>query len=219
MFDPGRLQEIVEELGGRVMSLGKDPSLKDVRQLLTTVDGTVIKTLARAAEAAHLRSPGTGRTTDAWRLHMQFGVERSLPRLLEVTGGPSRGGRMNAAYCREIFSPVGATFWIVAIRSSRFSMRSTTPRAIMSVGFATIVSTVPKKSVRWMRPRAANVVRDTIAVTGHDRRGSDKPNHKIRIVVVQTRVGQSRPYHIGRCGDPSHGCSPWCSLISEVSQW
>lgn len=91
VFDPERLREIVEELGGRVTAMGQDPALKDVRQLLTAVDGTVIKTLSRIAEAAHLKSPSTGQTTYAWRLHMQFEVDRHVPSLLEVTGASHKG--------------------------------------------------------------------------------------------------------------------------------
>ena len=91
VFDPARLRAIVEELGGQVMSLGKDPALKEVQQLLTAVDGTVIKTLARVAEAAYLRSPSTGERKYAWRLHMQFEVDRHVPSLLEVTGASGKG--------------------------------------------------------------------------------------------------------------------------------
>ena len=91
VFDQERLREIVEELGGRVRAIGKNPSLKDVRTLLTAVDGSVVKTLSRVAEATHLKSPSTGKPTYAWRLHMQFEVDRHVPSLLEVTGASSKG--------------------------------------------------------------------------------------------------------------------------------
>ncbi len=91
VFDPQRLRAIVEELGGQVMSLGKDPALKEVQQLLTAVDGTVIKTLARVAEAAYLRSPSSGERKYAWRLHRQFEVDRQIPSLLDVTGASGKG--------------------------------------------------------------------------------------------------------------------------------
>jgi len=202
VFEPERLREIVEELGGRVTSVGHDPALKEVRQLLTAVDGTVIKTLSRVAEAAHLKSPSTGRTTYAWRLHMQFEVDRHVPSLLEVTGGASKGeqderkvlgrnlasGRcyiMDRGYAKfALFNSihdVGSNYVCRLRDNSRYGPEE--EREIDAAG------------------REAGVVRDTVAIIGHDRAGPDKPNHKIRIVVVKTTPHERRGNNKGHESD------------------
>lgn len=202
VFDPERLREIVEELGGRVTAMGQDPALKDVRQLLTAVDGTVIKTLSRIAEAAHLKSPSTGQTTYAWRLHMQFEVDRHVPSLLEVTGASHKGqqdersvlernltsGRcyiMDRGYAKfALFNAIHGlnSNYVCRIRdNSRYG-----PEEEREIDEAA---------------RQAGVVRDTIAIIGHDRTGKDKPNHKIRVIVIKTTPHECRGKNRGHESD------------------
>ena len=193
VFDPARLREIVEELGGRVGSIGHDPALKDVRTLLTAVDGSVIKTLSRVAEAAYLRSPSTGHRTYAWRLHMQFEVDRHVPSLLGVTGGSGKGkqderyvlgknlesGRcyiLDRGYCKfALFNSIhdAKSNYVCRIRDNSFYG----PEEERDLDDAA---------------REANVVRDTIAIIGHDRKAPDKPTHKIRVVVIKTTPHKNR---------------------------
>src|ERR1700679_1655252 len=58
VFDPERLKEIIAELSGQLEPLGRDPRLKDVRDTVTLVDGTLLAALPRMAEAS-LRKTST----------------------------------------------------------------------------------------------------------------------------------------------------------------
>ena len=51
VFEPERLREIIGELGKQLAPIAQDPRLKDVRQTVTLVDGTLLKALPRIAEA------------------------------------------------------------------------------------------------------------------------------------------------------------------------
>ena len=55
-----------------------------VRQVLTAVDGSVVKTLASLAEAAYLRDKN-GKTHCGWRFHTHFEIDRQLPVRIDVT--------------------------------------------------------------------------------------------------------------------------------------
>ncbi len=197
IFDPERLREVVEELGGRVTAFGRDPAFKDVRQLLTAVDGSVIKTLSRVAEAAHLRSPSTGERTYAWRLHMQFEVDRHVPTLLEVTGAANKGQQDERSVLgRNLES---GRCYIMDRGYAKFalfnSIHDANSNYVCRIRDNSSYGPEEERDVDEAA-RQAGVVRDTIAIIGHDRKGPDKPNHKIRIVVIKTtpheRRGKSR---------------------------
>lgn len=97
VFDPQRLVEIMEELKGQLRPIQQDPRLRDVKHILTAVDGSLIKTLSRIAQAAYLKSPGSGRSLSAWRLHTQFEIARHVPTRIDVTGG-SNSGKQDERY-------------------------------------------------------------------------------------------------------------------------
>jgi hypothetical protein len=105
VFDPERLREIVQELGAQLQPLGRDPQLKDVQHILTAVDGTLIKTLSRIAEAICSKSRSTGKPKAAWRLHTHFEVERSIPVRIDVTGGSGKGEQAERAVLEKHLQP------------------------------------------------------------------------------------------------------------------
>jgi hypothetical protein len=91
VFDPQRLLPIIEELRDQLRPIQRDPRLQDVKHILTAVDGSLIKTLSKIAQAAYLKSPSSGRSLSAWRLHTQFEIERHVPTRIDVTGGSNSG--------------------------------------------------------------------------------------------------------------------------------
>jgi hypothetical protein len=202
VFEPARLREIVSELGSRVTSIGNHPPLKEVRHLLTAVDGTVMKTLSRLAAAAHLRSPSTGQRTYAWRLHMQFEVDRSVPGLLEVTGAANKGDQDERCVLERNLAP--GRCYILDRGYAKFALfNSIHDRGSNYVCRIRDNSSYGPEEERVLdeAAREAGVVRDTIAIIGHYRSGTDKPNHKIRIVVVKTTPHTSRGIHRGHDSD------------------
>ena len=74
---PVRLEGIIGELlreVPRARSIAGDK----VPQVLTAVDGSVVRTLASLAEAAYLTDKN-GRTHCAWRFHTHFEIDRGVP--------------------------------------------------------------------------------------------------------------------------------------------
>src|SRR5262249_38897118 len=100
VFDPEPVKQIARELAAQLEPLGNDRQFPEVKHLITAVDGTVVKTLARIVQAAYLRSPTDGRSLSAWRLHTHFEVERGLPVRIDVTGAGSQGENDERAVLR-----------------------------------------------------------------------------------------------------------------------
>lgn len=89
VFDPARLEAIIGELlkeVPRARSIGKDA----VPQVLTAVDGSVVRTLASLAEAAYLTDKN-GQTHCGWRFHTHFEIDRGVPVHMEVTTAYNSG--------------------------------------------------------------------------------------------------------------------------------
>jgi hypothetical protein len=85
VFDPERLREIIGELAEQTRPV-RDVAGKQVQQLLTAVDGSVIKTWSTVAQAAYLKTK-QGESRSAWRLHTHFDVDRGVPTRIDVTTG------------------------------------------------------------------------------------------------------------------------------------
>ena len=78
VFDPKRLIEIIQELGGQVQPLARDSRLKDITQTLTLVDATIISAMPRIMAASVMKRQ-TGKGMIKWRLHTHFEVDRHQP--------------------------------------------------------------------------------------------------------------------------------------------
>ena len=89
VFDPERLREIIGELAEQTQPV-RDVAGKEVQQLLTAVDGSVVRTLSTIAQAAYLKTK-QGESRSAWRLHTHFDVDRGVPIRIDVTAGGNSG--------------------------------------------------------------------------------------------------------------------------------
>jgi len=89
VFDPVRLERIIRELLSevpRARSIGGDK----VPQVLTAVDGSVVRTIATLAEAAYLTDKN-GQPHCAWRFHTHFEIDRGVPVRMDVTSALNGG--------------------------------------------------------------------------------------------------------------------------------
>ena len=82
VFDPGLLREVFEDLAAQAPERPSDPRLKDLRQVLTVVDATLVPALPRMAWAVWLGDRGRG-----VKAHVQFEVLKGAAVHAEVTPG------------------------------------------------------------------------------------------------------------------------------------
>src|SRR5262249_47074442 len=103
IFEPQRLEAIIAELWAEAppsRGVGKEY----VPQVLTAVDGSVVKTLASLAEAAYLRDKN-GNTHCRWRFHTHFEIDRQLPVRIEVTSALNGGKTDEKHVLRKSLEP------------------------------------------------------------------------------------------------------------------
>jgi hypothetical protein len=187
IFDPDRLREIVQELGAQLQPLGRDPQLKDVHHILTAVDGTLIKTLARIVEAICSKSRSSGKPKAAWRLHTHFEVDRFVPVRIDVTGGSGKGGQDERVVLEKHLEPdrcyiMDRGYAKFALFNRIDAIDSSYVCRIRDNSAYTILEERPLDEA----DRAAGVVLDAIVEMGRGRSGDDRPQHRLRLVIVRT---------------------------------
>jgi Transposase DDE domain len=187
VFDPEPVKQIASELAGQLEPLGHERQFPEVKQLLTAVDGTVVKTLARIVQAAYLRSPSDGRSLSAWRLHTHFDVERGVPVRIDITGAGGQGAADERAVLRQTLQ--ADRCYVLDRGYAQFALFNDIVRASSSY-----VCRVRDNSVyevvdeRPLSPEAvaAGVTFDAVVRMGQDRTGADRPDHPMRLILIPT---------------------------------
>jgi len=201
VFDPERLREIIGELAAEVKPRQRLAGA-EVEQFLMAVDGSVVQTLARIAEAAYLKTT-RGDSKSAWRLHTHFDVERGVPTRIDVTGGLNSGksdeknvlrAQLAADHCYlmdrwyaqfTLFNEINAIGSSYACRlrdNSRYEVVA--ERSLSDVA------------------RGAGVLQDAVVTMGASAKAARGPDHPIRLVLVACTPHQKTG---GRAGPPSDG--------------
>ena len=90
VFDPEPLRAIVEEFTASLPPPGNAPELRDVKEIITLVDGTILTALPRIARM-FWGGQRTGHRDIAWRLHTHFEILRGAPTKVTLTEPQSAG--------------------------------------------------------------------------------------------------------------------------------
>lgn len=205
VFDSEKLVEVIRELSLEAKPVLKDPRLKDMAQVLTAVDGTLVTALPKMAAASLLKGK-TGSGLVKWRLHTHFDIERFVPERIDVT--PDGGGPHDErAVLKRTLKPDHC--YIKDRGYAKFSLFND----IHNIGSSYVcrLRDNSQYEVAEDRPltdadRAANVLSDQIVSIGQKRRGRDRPNHPLRLVIVKGSPHTSRgKYRGGSTGVDSDG--------------
>jgi len=203
VFDPERLEGIIGELlkdAPRTRSIGGDA----VPQVLTAVDGSVVRTVAGLAEAAYLTDKN-GRTHCGWRFHTHFEIDRGVPVRIDVTSA-SNGGktdeksqlrrRLEADRCYVMDRWFGEfALWsdIVKAKSSY----------VCRIRDNSNLSDVVEERPLNQAARSAGVIGDAVVRLGSK---DQRPDHPVRVVQVRTTPHQKTGGRKGgTAGPPSDG--------------
>ena len=89
VFEPELLKSVIQELGVQAVKLPVNPELKQLKHLLTIVDGTLLATLPKLTTTL-CYSRRNGRPHHAWRLHMHLPLGDLVPELIIRTSGSNR---------------------------------------------------------------------------------------------------------------------------------
>jgi hypothetical protein len=201
VFDPEPLKQIAAELAGQLQPLAGKRACPEVKHLVTAVDGTVVKTLSRIVAAAYLSSPTTGQTRGAWRLHTHFEVERGVPSRIDVTGANNSGANDERVVLRQALQ--ADRCYLLDRGYAQFSLFN----AIVANGSSYVCRVRDNSAYEVVeeRPlseeaRQANITSDVIVRLG-ERSNSERPQHPVRLVIIQATPHEKR----GRTGGGTSG--------------
>jgi hypothetical protein len=206
VFEPERLRGIIEALAAEVQPV-RDVRGGHLAHVLTAVDGSVVKTLQSIAQAAFLKDKN-GHSHCGWRLHTHFDIDRHVPTRIEVSPGSNSGHNDEKNRLRKALQPdhcyvmdrwfAQFTLWnnIVAAGSSYVC------RIRDNSNLDDVVEDRPVSAPA----AAAGVLRDMVVNIGQGSKPGARPDHAVRVILVQTEPHVKRGGRKGgTAGPPSDG--------------
>ena len=213
IFDPERLIEIIQELGGQLQPLVKDPRLTDIHQTITLVDATLIAAMPRIMEASVMKQK-SGAGMVKWRLHAHFEVEQHVPHRIDVT--PDGGGEYDErAVLDRTIEP--DRLYIKDRGYAKFSLFNDIVDKKSS--YVCRIRDNSKFEVADERPltdadRAMHVLSDQIIRIGQDRPAKEQPQHPVRLVVIKMKPHTSKGKYKG--GSTGADCDGFLRIATNL---
>ena len=206
IFDPRRLEPIIAELWEQLPP-SRGVGIEFVRRVLTAVDGSVVKTLASLAEAAYLRDRN-GETHCGWRFHTHFEIDRQLPVRIEVTTALNSGKTDEKQVLRR--SLQADRCYVMDRWYAEFALWNDIVAAgssyVCRVRDNSNLDAVVEERPLSPAAREAGVLRDIVVELGTSHKAGSRPNHAVRVILVQGEPHRKRGGRKGdTAGSPSDG--------------
>jgi hypothetical protein len=205
VFDPEKLRQVITQLAGEMKSVNADPRLKShLDQALVMADGTVLDAVATVAKAAWLPFQD-GTSKHAWKLHVQFDFDSFLPTDVELTDARNSGKsdekyvlrtklKRDCCYVTDrwfaqfkLFNEIVATGSSYVCRVKENSVFEVTEERLLS-----------DEALK------AGVVRDAVVRMGLGSKPGDRPDHPVRIVVIEATPHEKRGGRRGKTAGPGN---------------
>jgi len=185
VFDPERLREIIGELAERTQPV-RDLAGQAVPQVLTAVDGSILRTLSTLAEAAYLKDRN-GQSKSAWRLHTHFDILRGVPTHIDVTIAKNGGKTDEKQVLRTQLAPDHCYV------TDRWYAQYTLFNEIHAIGSSYVCRIRDNSRYQVIESRAldetaltAQILSDEVVELGLGSKSSLRPNHRLRLICVRT---------------------------------
>jgi DDE family transposase len=206
VFDPNLLLGIIGELAADLKPLSRDPRLEEVRQVITLVDGTLLKTLPSLAQAMWLTTR-TGACHAAWRLHTHFELDNHVPMRMDLTDGRNSGKSDEKNVLRQHL--LADRCYVMDRWYAQFRLFNQIHAAASSyvcrVRDNSVYQIIQDRTLTTAAAKA-NVVSDQIVELGSKQHGRDLPDHPVRLVIVRVQPHAKRSNRKGNTGaGPSDG--------------
>jgi len=205
VFDPEPLKRIATELSAQIPQ-PKPGEFSAVGKTITAVDGCVFDTVARVAELAWLPK-AKEKWKHAYRLHTQFEILRGLPTRIDVTPGKPKGKADERAVLEQTVE--ADRCYIIDRGYAKFALWNSIVDASSSyVCRARDNSVYDVVADRQLTPadRDEGVLSDQVVQIGSPTNTNSRPNHPVRIVIVEAVPHISRgKYRRGSTGPQTDG--------------
>ncbi len=220
VFDPERLKQIVAELGEQLEPIARDPRLKDLKHVVTLVDGTLLRGLPVLAQAMFADSRAA-KVRGKVRLHTQFELERYLPVRIDVTDGIGEGESDERAVLARALEK--GRCYVTDRGYAKFVLFN----QIAAAGSSYVCRLRDNSRYEVLEERpltpqdtAEGVILDAIVRLGDTSKAEARPDHTIRLVVVKTTPHQKRgKTKGGSAGPASSGLLLIATNLLDLPAW
>jgi len=202
VFDPELIKRVAHTLSQQVKPV-QDVGKGHLRKKLVAVDGTVLRTLKSITEAAYLKDK-TGKSHCGWRLHTQFEIDASVPVRIDVTSASNSGKndektvlrrnlQSERCYVMDRWYAQFSLFNDIVAAGSSYVCRIRDNSDLDAVTEEFAVSEVAAEE---------GVLRDFVVELGVGRKAAERPNHKVRVILIKTEPHVERGGRKGKSGGP-----------------
>ena len=203
VFEPQKLKAVVAQLAGQLRPLAADPRLEQhLAHALTVADGTVLDAVAKVAGAFWLKFRD-GTAKHAWKLHVQFEVGSFCAVEAELTDARNSGRSDEKYVLRKKLAP-GHCYV-----TDRWFSQFTLFNEINAVGSSYVCRAKENSAFAVLEERplgdadlAAGVVRDAVVRMGDGGPAASRPDHPMRVVVVEAEPHAKRGGRKGKTAGP-----------------
>lgn len=205
VFEPQRLKAVIAQLAGELRPVHTDPRLKQhLDHVLTIADGTVLSAVSKVADAFWLRFKDHT-PKHAWKLHVQFDLETLSAVQVQLTDAKNSGKSDEKYVLRKKLQPDHCYV------TDRWFSQFTLFNEINAIG-SSYVCRAKENSVFDVRQERlltegdlnAGVVRDALVTMGLSSQPQDKPNHPMRLVILEAEPHEKRGGRKGKTAGPGN---------------
>jgi len=191
VFDPELLKPIIDQLGSElrpIHSVGRGY----VEDILTAVDGSVLKTLASITEAAYLKNRH-GQSKSGYRLHTHFYIDKHVPSRIDVTVGLNGGKTDEKNVLREVMQPdhcyvMDRWYAEFLLLNDIHAIDSSYVCRIRDNSVYDVIVQQPLSQ----EARESDILFDGIVQLGVKSKAAKRPNHPTRLILIKTNPHTER---------------------------
>jgi hypothetical protein len=193
IFEPQLLKGVIAELGAQAARLPMTPELKELKHLLTIVDGTLLTTLPKLAETL-CHTSRDGQPHHAWRMHMHLPIDQPVPELITRTSGSNRKECTEREQLRRSLLPgrcyaLDRGFHDASLLNDIHAHDSSYVCRVRNNVKPQILASLPISN----QAAAAGVISDQRVKLSTDNGCWEASNHPMRMIIVRGEVHPKRP--------------------------
>jgi hypothetical protein len=203
VFEPQKLKAVIAQLAGEVRPLHADPRLKrHIGHTLTIADGTVLDAVSKVADAFWLKFKD-GSPKHAWKLHVEFEVDTLTPVEAELTDARN-SGKSDEKHVLRTKLRAGRCYV-----TDRWFAQFTLFNQINAIGSSYVCRAKENSVFEVLEERplsgadlAAGIVRDATVTMGLSSKPQDRPDHPMRVLVIEAEPHAKRGGRRGKTAGP-----------------
>ena len=207
VFDPEKLKAVIHQLAGELNPVNADPRLKDhlAGQALKIADGTVLDAIVTVAQAAWIPFQD-GAVKHAWKLHVNFDFDTFVPDEVELTDARNSGKSDERNVLR---SKLKADCCYVTDRGfGQFTLfndiNAIASSYVCRVKENSVFDDVTEERLLSDEALKAGVIRDAVVTMGGSSKPDARPDHAIRVIVIEAEPHEKRGGRRGKTAGPGN---------------